>query len=56
MTRENVERELEPHAIPGYIMYPCPDATDSQCLGNLQQRLLLSVLGLPSFENKVMAT
>lgn len=56
MTRENVERELEPYAIPGYIMlYPCPGATDKQCFGNLQQRLLLSVLGLPSLENKVMA-
>ena len=56
MTRENVETELEPYAIPGYIMlYPCPGATDNQCFGNLQQRLLLSVLGLPSLENKVMA-
>ena len=56
MTRENVEKELEPYAIPGYIMlYPCPGATDKQCFGNLQQRLLLSALGLPSLENKVMA-
>ena len=56
MTRENVEKELEPYAIPGYIMlYPCPGATYKQCFGNLQQRLLLSALGLSSLENRVMA-